>query len=100
MVEILSTTHSTSLSLSLSLSLCCRLEYKYSKLMVTAGERECELPAADSCAIMEGEDAEDDLIYLTKKSFFGKIKSFSREVHILMHRCPLSQPASVICVFL
>ncbi|XP_031422893.1 endosome/lysosome-associated apoptosis and autophagy regulator 1 [Clupea harengus] len=56
-----------------------KLEYKYSKLMVTAGERECELPAADSCAIMEGEDAEDDLIYLTKKSFFGKIKSFSRE---------------------
>ncbi|XP_062398096.1 endosome/lysosome-associated apoptosis and autophagy regulator 1 isoform X2 [Sardina pilchardus] len=57
-----------------------KLEYKYSKLMMTAGEKECELPAADSCAIMEGEDAEeDDLIYLTKKSFFGKIKSFSRE---------------------
>ncbi|XP_063065737.1 endosome/lysosome-associated apoptosis and autophagy regulator 1 [Engraulis encrasicolus] len=57
-----------------------KLEYKYSKLMMTAGEKEeCELPAADSCAIMEGEDAEDELIYLTKKSFFGKIKSFSRE---------------------
>ncbi|XP_030640294.1 UPF0577 protein KIAA1324 [Chanos chanos] len=56
-----------------------KLEYKYSKLMMTAGEKECELPAADSCAIMEGEDAEDDLIYLTKKSFFGKIKSFSRQ---------------------
>ncbi|XP_076131894.1 endosome/lysosome-associated apoptosis and autophagy regulator 1 [Alosa pseudoharengus] len=57
-----------------------KLEYKYSKLMMTAGEKECELPAADSCAIMEGEDAEEDeLIYLTKKSFFGKIKSFSRE---------------------
>uniref|UniRef100_A0A8C7RQG2 Endosome-lysosome associated apoptosis and autophagy regulator 1 n=1 Tax=Oncorhynchus mykiss TaxID=8022 RepID=A0A8C7RQG2_ONCMY len=57
-----------------------KLEYKYSKLMMTAGDKECELPAADSCAIMEGEDAEDDLIYLTKKSFFTKIKSFSREV--------------------
>ncbi|XP_061113380.1 endosome/lysosome-associated apoptosis and autophagy regulator 1 isoform X1 [Conger conger] len=56
-----------------------KLEYKYSKLMMTAGEKECELPAADSCAIMEGEDAEDDLIYLTKKSIFGKIKGFSRE---------------------
>uniref|UniRef100_A0A674EH85 Endosome-lysosome associated apoptosis and autophagy regulator 1 n=1 Tax=Salmo trutta TaxID=8032 RepID=A0A674EH85_SALTR len=56
-----------------------KLEYKYSKLMMTAGDKECELPAADSCAIMEGEDAEDDLIYLTKKSFFTKIKSFSRE---------------------
>lgn len=48
--------------------------------MMTAGDKECELPAADSCAIMEGEDAEDDLIYLSKKSFFTKIKSFSREV--------------------
>uniref|UniRef100_A0A6Q2Z625 MRH domain-containing protein n=1 Tax=Esox lucius TaxID=8010 RepID=A0A6Q2Z625_ESOLU len=57
-----------------------KLEYRYSKLMMTAGDKECELPAADSCAIMEGEDAEDDLIYLTKKSFFTKIKSFSREV--------------------
>ncbi|XP_062854421.1 endosome/lysosome-associated apoptosis and autophagy regulator 1 [Trichomycterus rosablanca] len=55
-----------------------KLEYKYSKLM-SADLKECELPAADSCAIMEGEDAEDDLIYLTKKSFFTKIKSFSRE---------------------
>ncbi|KAA0714054.1 hypothetical protein E1301_Tti017521 [Triplophysa tibetana] len=56
-----------------------KLQYKYSKLMMTAGDKECELPAADSCAIMEGEDAEDDLIYLSKKSFFTKIKSFSRE---------------------
>ncbi|KAM3872298.1 endosome/lysosome-associated apoptosis and autophagy regulator 1 [Diretmus argenteus] len=56
-----------------------KLQYKYSKLMMTSGGNECELPAADSCAIMEGEDAEDDLIYLTKKSFFTKIKSFSRE---------------------
>ncbi|KAM4609945.1 endosome/lysosome-associated apoptosis and autophagy regulator 1 [Polymixia lowei] len=56
-----------------------KLEYKYSKLMMSSGDKECELPAADSCAIMEGEDAEDDLIYLTKKSFFTKIKSFSRQ---------------------
>lgn len=58
----------------------CRLQYKYSKLMSTSGSKECELPTADSCAIMEGEDAEDDLMDLTKKSFFTKIKSFSREV--------------------
>lgn len=58
-----------------------RLQYKYSKLAMNSSGKECELPAADSCAIMEGEDAEDDLIYLTKKSFFNKIhKSFSREV--------------------
>lgn len=67
--------------------------------MMTAGDKECELPAADSCAIMEGEDAEDDLIYLSKKSFFTKIKSFSREVrsqdrviqtgHSLIFRSPV-----------
>ncbi|XP_062283027.1 endosome/lysosome-associated apoptosis and autophagy regulator 1 [Scomber scombrus] len=56
-----------------------KLQYKYSKLMMTSGGKECELPGADSCAIMEGEDAEDDLMDLTKKSFFTKIKSFSRE---------------------
>ncbi|KAK2851332.1 hypothetical protein Q5P01_007608 [Channa striata] len=56
-----------------------KLQYKYSKLKMTAGGKECELPTADSCAIMEGEDAEDDLMDLTKKSFFTKIKSFSRE---------------------
>ncbi|GLD45997.1 UPF0577 protein [Lates japonicus] len=56
-----------------------KLQYKYSKLMMSSGGKECELPTADSCAIMEGEDAEDDLMDLTKKPFFAKIKSFSRE---------------------
>ncbi|CAJ1085315.1 endosome/lysosome-associated apoptosis and autophagy regulator 1 [Xyrichtys novacula] len=56
-----------------------KLQYKYSKLMMTSGGKECELPTADSCAIMEGEDAEDDIMYLNKKSFFNRIKSFSRE---------------------
>ncbi|KAM8831040.1 endosome/lysosome-associated apoptosis and autophagy regulator 1 isoform 1-T2 [Synchiropus picturatus] len=56
-----------------------KLQYKYSKLMMDAGGKECELPTADSCAIMEGEDAEDDLVDLTKKTFFTKIRTFSRE---------------------
>ncbi|KAK5863489.1 hypothetical protein PBY51_000517 [Eleginops maclovinus] len=56
-----------------------KLQYKYSKLMMSSGGKECELPTADSCAIMEGEDAEDDLMDLTKKSFFTKMRSFSRE---------------------
>ncbi|XP_074537855.1 endosome/lysosome-associated apoptosis and autophagy regulator 1 [Halichoeres trimaculatus] len=56
-----------------------KLQYKYSKLVMTSGGKECELPTADSCAIMEGEDAEDDVMYLNKKSFLYKIKSFSRE---------------------
>lgn len=48
--------------------------------MMNSGGKECELPTADSCAIMEGEDAEDDVMFLTKKSFFSKMKSFPREV--------------------
>lgn len=45
---------------------------------------------------MEGEDAEDDLMDITKKPFFTKIKSFSREVsthsfsHILRYKYPNS----------
>lgn len=70
----------------LSRTSLCRLQYKYSKLVMTSGGKECELPTADSCAIMEGEDAEDDVMYLNKKSFFYKIKPFSREVsYLLMH---------------
>ncbi|XP_061644607.1 endosome/lysosome-associated apoptosis and autophagy regulator 1 [Phyllopteryx taeniolatus] len=56
-----------------------KLEYKYSKLMMSSGGKECELPTAESCAIMEGEDTEDDLIHLTHKSFFNKMKAYSRE---------------------
>ncbi|XP_043932063.1 endosome/lysosome-associated apoptosis and autophagy regulator 1 [Protopterus annectens] len=58
-----------------------KLEYKYSKLVINANMKESELPAADSCAIMEGEDAEDDLIFLSKKTLFGKIKSFTSKAH-------------------
>uniref|UniRef100_A0A2K6A702 Endosome/lysosome-associated apoptosis and autophagy regulator 1 n=1 Tax=Mandrillus leucophaeus TaxID=9568 RepID=A0A2K6A702_MANLE len=54
-----------------------KLEYKYSKLVMNATLKDCDLPAADSCAIMEGEDVEDDLIFTSKKSLFGKIKSFT-----------------------
>ncbi|XP_027957890.1 UPF0577 protein KIAA1324 homolog isoform X2 [Eumetopias jubatus] len=54
-----------------------KLEYKYSKLVMNAALKDCDLPAADSCAIMEGEDVEDDLIFTSKKSLFGKIKSFT-----------------------
>lgn len=56
------------------------MEYKYSKLVMNATLKDCDLPAADSCAIMEGEDVEDDLIFTSKKSLFGKIKSFTSKV--------------------
>uniref|UniRef100_A0A8C6QA87 Endosome-lysosome associated apoptosis and autophagy regulator 1 n=1 Tax=Nannospalax galili TaxID=1026970 RepID=A0A8C6QA87_NANGA len=57
-----------------------KLEYKYSKLVMNATLKDYDLPAADSCAIMEGEDVEDDLIFTSKKSLFGKIKSFTSKV--------------------
>lgn len=57
-----------------------RLEYKYSRLVMNASLKDYDLPAADSCAIMEGEDVEDDLLYTSKKTLFGKIKSFTSKV--------------------
>ncbi|CAG07479.1 unnamed protein product, partial [Tetraodon nigroviridis] len=53
-----------------------KLQYKYSKLVMDSSGKECDLPTADSCAIMEGEDAEDDIMYLTKKPFFSKIRAY------------------------
>ncbi|XP_036373388.1 endosome/lysosome-associated apoptosis and autophagy regulator family member 2-like [Megalops cyprinoides] len=53
-----------------------KLEYKYSRLVMTAN-KECELPAADSCAIMEGEDNEDEVVYANKPSLLGKLKSIA-----------------------
>ncbi|KAG7454325.1 hypothetical protein MATL_G00258430 [Megalops atlanticus] len=53
-----------------------KLEYKYSRLVMTAN-KECELPAADSCAIMEGEDNEDEVVYSSKPSLLGKLKSIA-----------------------
>uniref|UniRef100_A0A4W3GT78 Endosome-lysosome associated apoptosis and autophagy regulator 1 n=1 Tax=Callorhinchus milii TaxID=7868 RepID=A0A4W3GT78_CALMI len=57
-----------------------KLEYKYCKLVMNSNVKDGELPAVDSCAIMEGEDMEDDLIFMSKKSLFGKIKSFTTKV--------------------
>ena len=57
-----------------------RLEYKYSKLVMTTNSKECELPAADSCAIMEGEDNEEEVVYSNKQSLLGKLKSLATKV--------------------
>ncbi|KAJ6666369.1 hypothetical protein lerEdw1_000642, partial [Lerista edwardsae] len=54
-----------------------KLEYKYSKLVMTANSKECELPAADSCAIMEGEDNDDEVVCTNKQSLLGKLKSLA-----------------------
>ncbi|TRY93443.1 hypothetical protein DNTS_005744, partial [Danionella cerebrum] len=54
-----------------------RLEFKYSKLVMSAN-KECELPAADSCAIMEGDaeaNEEAETVYSNKFSLLAKLKA-------------------------
>lgn len=61
-------------------ALCvCRLEYKYSRLVMSAS-RECELPAADSCALAEGEEPEDDVVYTQKPSLLRKLRAIANKV--------------------
>lgn len=57
------------------------MEYKYSQLVMSAN-KECEMPVADSCAVMEGEneaDMEDEVVY-TKPSLLGKLKAIASKV--------------------
>lgn len=59
-----------------------RLEYKYSKLVMSAN-KECELPAADSCAIMEGEreeNEEEELVFANRLSLLDKLKAITTKV--------------------
>lgn len=73
------------LSAVLLVSLTCyfwkknkRLEYKYSRLVMSAN-KECELPGADSCAVMEGEteaEPEDEVLY-SKPSLIRKLKALA-----------------------
>ncbi|XP_016319510.1 UPF0577 protein KIAA1324-like isoform X1 [Sinocyclocheilus anshuiensis] len=56
-----------------------KLEFKYSKLVMSAN-KECELPAADSCAIMEGEgeeNEEEEVVYANKSSLLAKLKAIA-----------------------
>uniref|UniRef100_A0A3Q3FZQ3 Endosome-lysosome associated apoptosis and autophagy regulator family member 2a n=1 Tax=Labrus bergylta TaxID=56723 RepID=A0A3Q3FZQ3_9LABR len=63
-----------------------RLEYKYSRLVMSAN-KECEMPGADSCAMMEGEnegDMEDEIVY-TKPSLLRKLKAIASKVKNFEH---------------
>lgn len=63
---------------------CARLEYKYIRLVTSANNKECEMPGADSCAVMEGEnegDMEDEVVY-TKPSILGKLKAIASKVRV------------------
>ncbi|XP_062861367.1 UPF0577 protein KIAA1324-like homolog isoform X1 [Trichomycterus rosablanca] len=57
-----------------------RLEYKYSRLVMSSN-KECELPAADSCALAEGEgeENEDDVVYSNTASLLGKLKAIANK---------------------
>ncbi|MEQ2199641.1 Endosome/lysosome-associated apoptosis and autophagy regulator member 2 [Xenoophorus captivus] len=55
-----------------------RLEYKYSRLVMSAN-KECELPAADSCGLAEGEEAEDDVVYTQKPTLLGKLRAIANK---------------------
>lgn len=56
-----------------------RLEYKYSRLVMSAN-KDCELPAADSCALAEGEEQDDDVVYTQKPSLLGKLRAIANKV--------------------
>ncbi|TKS90722.1 UPF0577 protein KIAA1324-like [Collichthys lucidus] len=56
-----------------------RLEYKYSRLVMSAN-KDCELPAADSCALAEGEEQDDDVVYTQKPSLLGKLRAIANKL--------------------
>lgn len=56
-----------------------RLEYKYSRLVMSAN-KDCELPAADSCALAEGEEPDDDVVYAQKPTLLGKLRAIANKV--------------------
>uniref|UniRef100_A0A3Q2E832 Endosome-lysosome associated apoptosis and autophagy regulator family member 2 n=1 Tax=Cyprinodon variegatus TaxID=28743 RepID=A0A3Q2E832_CYPVA len=55
-----------------------RLEYKYSRLVMSAN-KEGELPAADSCGLAEGEEFEDDVVYTKKPTLLGKLRAIANK---------------------
>lgn len=49
-----------------------------------SANKECELPAADSCALAEGEEPDDDVVYTKKKpSLLGKLRAIAHKVGLL-----------------
>lgn len=47
-----------------------------------SANKECELPAADSCALAEGEGEEndDDVVYSNTPTLLGKLKAIASKV--------------------
>lgn len=76
-----------------------RLEYKYSRLVMSAS-KECELPAADSCGLAEGEEPDDDVVYTQKPSLLGKLRAIANKVLNVktkfIWRCSISQNVYIL----
>lgn len=51
-----------------------------------SANKECELPAADSCALAEGEEPEDDVVYTQKPSLLGKLRAIATKVFLFSNR--------------
>lgn len=49
-----------------------------------SANKECELPAADSCALAEGEEPEDDVDYTQKPSLLGKLRAIATKVCLFL----------------
>lgn len=45
-----------------------------------SANKECELPAADSCGLAEGEEPDDDVVYTQKPSLLGKLRAIANKV--------------------
>lgn len=58
-----------------------------------SSNKECELPGADSCAVMEGEEnegeMEDEVVYSKKTSLIRKLKAIASRVRVrtIMQLC-------------
>ncbi|CAM4580592.1 unnamed protein product [Leuciscus chuanchicus] len=79
-----------------------KLEYKYSKLVMTAN-KECELPAADSCGIMEGEgeenEEEDQVVYANNTSLLAKLKAITTKVTVISSFVFPTPPPTALNIF-
>lgn len=67
-----------------------------------SANKDCELPAADSCALAEGEgeENEDDVVYSNTPSLLGKLKAIASKVSYLLRVWCHHQILCQILIFL
>ena len=80
--------------------MCTRLQYKYMKLVESSAGKDGELPAAETCALDEGEEDEhfDAVEFKSKgRKFLKKFKKpDEKKVQNLISRSSLSTSASLL----